>query len=183
MRHTRPICATWVLVLALCLQVTALAEQPWPGHAAEAALTSVKTDSLPEELQGALLRLDEFSQGRNTLSDSLHVARIDLNGDRVDEFIVQSAETYSGGPMIYAFERRGGACAEIVECQGVIYFAPRVYGYFEIVSQSRGGGGNYLRELLRYERDRYQIVRAADYHHDDGGPWERVRERNPRTLQ
>ena len=132
-----------MLLVALCLEVAALAEQPWPKHAAEATFISEETTSLPEALRAALLMWDEFSQGKSTLPDSLKVARIDLNGNRVDEFIVQSAQTYSGGPMMLVFERRDGKFVEIADGQGTIYFGPRVNGYLEIVSQSRAGAGQY----------------------------------------
>ena len=136
---------------------------------------------LPNALRAALIRLDEFSQGKDTL---LKVARIDLNGNHVGEFIVQSAQAYSGGPMMLVFEQRERTFVEIADMQGTIYFGIRVNGYREVVSQSRGGAGAYTRMLHRYEYDRYQPVRVADYQEaESGGSLKFVRERSPAQFR
>ena len=142
----------------------------------------MKTVSLPGTLRDGLLGFDEFTQGKSQLPESLEVARVDLNGDRVDEFIVQSPQTYIGGPQMYVFEAaRNGRFSTIAEAHGTIYFAPRVNGYFEIVSQARAGGGAYTRALLRYEGIDYRLIRIADYREvEPGGSLQFVRERSSR---
>jgi hypothetical protein len=181
-RHRKRFSRSLQLLFAIGLQVTAFGQQPWPAHAAEATFMPLQTASLPEALRGALLMQDEFSQGKNRLPESLSTARIDLNADRVDEFIVESSQSYSGGPRFYVFERRGSTFVRIADSQGTIYFGPRVNGYFEIVSQSRAGGGEYTRALQRYEGDRYHTIRVADYRQvQPGGGLEFVRERSAQT--
>jgi hypothetical protein len=109
---------------------------------------------------------------------------MDLDGNRIDEFIIQSPQTYSGGPMTFVFERRTSEFVEICDFQGAVYFGPRVNRYFEIVSQSRGGTGAYTRVFHRYERNRYQPVRVADYEEtESGGSLKFVRERGPAPFR
>jgi len=158
------------LAFVFSLGAALMAQQPWPERVADATFRSTDTTTLPNGLPEALLKWDEFSQGKSQLPASLTVARVDLNGDSVDEFIVQSAQTYSGGPMMWVFEQHDGKFVEIADAQGNIYLAPRVNGYFEIVSQSREGAGQYTRELQRYElHGHYERVRRAYYRESEPG--------------
>ena len=176
--------ASSTLLVVLCLQGTPVPETPWPKRVAEPAFVSTGTSSLPAALRDELLRWDEFTQGKNALPESLTIARADLNGDGLDEFVVQSAQTYSGGPMMQVFELRIGKFVAIAAGQGTLYFGPKVNGYLEIVSQSSAGGGGYTRILDRFEGDRYQPVRLTDYEAtEDGGPLRFVRERDPRPFR
>ena len=87
---------------------------------------------------------------------------MDLNGDGKDEFIVQSEQRYSGGPMLFAFEERQRRFIMFGE-QGDLYLGPRTNGYADIVTTSRAGAGEYTRCLLRYNNGTYRTVRIADY--------------------
>lgn len=177
-----------ILLACLTLQASPPAEAAWPGHAAEAAFTAVKTKSLPESLREALKRWDELTPGKDALPEELKVARVDLNGDRVDDFIVQSGQVSSGGPAMLVFEQRGGTFIVVAHVQGSIYLAPPVNGYFDIVTQARGGAGDYTRILWRYAQSGtgYVMTRVADYREaEPGGALLFVRERNallPRPL-
>src|SRR5688500_6544197 len=93
-----PLPLAQLLLMAVCLQAAPAKPQPWTKRAAEAVFISVRSDSLTDALRVALMRWDEFTQGKMELPELLTVARVDLNGDRSDEFIVQSAQSYSGGP-------------------------------------------------------------------------------------
>ena len=130
-------------------------------------MSTVATVSLPETLRDGLLRFDEFSQGKTELPESLKVARVDLNGDHVDEFIIQSPQTYSGGPQMYVFEKGPNARFSMIgDAQGTIYFAPRVNGYFEIVSQPPHtcGVASPAKNAIRADRahDFERHLRGAD---------------------
>jgi hypothetical protein len=69
------------------------------------------------------------------------------------------------------------SCVETQRLPGG-YFAPRVNGDFEIVDQSRAGGGSYTRGLCQYQGDRYHAVRLADYQVVNGR-LRFIRERDP----
>lgn len=134
------------LVLVACLQVSMIAEKAWPRKVVEARLSEVKTASLPKGLGDALLAVDDITMGADALPDLLDVGRIDLNGDRVNEFIVHSAASYSAGPHLLLFQQLKGKFVQIANLWGGVYFGPRVNGYFQIVGQSRGGAGVYVRQ-------------------------------------
>jgi hypothetical protein len=172
-----------VVVTTLGFQAAVLAQRPWPTQTSHPVFVSRQTASLPEALRAALMVRDEFSQGKTTLPSTLFVARADLDGNRVEEIIVRSPQLYSGGPQIFVFERQKEQFVEIADLQGAVYFGPRANGYLEIVSQSRGGAGAYTRILYRYERNRYQPVRVADYRETIDGTLEFVRERSPARLR
>ena len=158
------------LVLVFSLGATLMAQEPWPQRVADVTFRSTDTATLPSGVREALLRLDEFTQGKSQLPAALVVARIDLNADGVEEFIVQSAQTYSGGPRIFVFEQHDARFVEIADAQGSMYLGPRVNGYFQIVNQSRVGGGEYTRELLQYElHGHYERVRRAHYRESEPG--------------
>ena len=181
--HTRRILPPVVLA-TLAFQVAVLAQRPWPKQTSHPIFVSRQTASLPEALRTALMGRDEFSQGRNTLPSTLFVARVDLDGNRVEEIIVRSPQLSSGGPQVFVFERPKEQFVEIADVQGTVYFGPRTNGYLEIVSQSRGGAGAYTRMLHRYERNRYQPVRVADFQEiEPGGALRFVRERSPAPFR
>jgi hypothetical protein len=163
---------------ALCIAPFALAEQPWPAKARGAAFISERTAALPASLRTALLQTDEFTQGRDRLPESLKVWRVDLNGDAMNEFIIQSPQPYSGGPMLYVFEERQRRFIVFGEAQGDLYIAARTNGYADIVATSRAGSEAYTRVLLRYDNGKYLAVRIADYRLV-AGRLEFVRERTP----
>ena len=77
-----------VVLATLGFQAAALAQRPWPKQTAHAIFVSRQTSSLPETLRTALLERDEFTRGKATLPNSLWIARVDLDGNRVDELIV-----------------------------------------------------------------------------------------------
>lgn len=171
------------LVFILLLASCAFAEQPWPKQTAEAKFTATRTDTLPKALVDALLEFDEFTQGGEKLPEMLYICRIDLNSNGNDEFIVQSNQSYSGGPMMYVFERRKNKFVNIADLGGGIYFAPPVNGYLEIVAHGRAGGGSITKSLYRYDRGSYHLVRIADYRHrETGNALDFVRERNPKEY-
>ena len=169
-------------LLLLFFSTWAFAEKPWPKRVKDAKFAQLSADSLPEKLRESLQGFDEFSQGGDHLSETYSVCRIDLNGDGIDEFIVQSNQSYSGGSMMYIFTLRKGRFIEIGDLQGGIYFAAKINGFHQIVSEGRAGGGMFTRTLDRYEKGRYRIVRIADYRSVDDNTYQFVRERNPKEY-
>lgn len=162
---------------------SAVAERPWPKQVAKASFGEVATSTLPKALRDALLQYDEFSQGTGQLAEAYRVCRIDLDGDGTDEVVVMSPQSYSGGPEMYAFQERSHRFAGIAEFAGSVYFGPRVNGYLQIVSLSRGGGGMLTRSLLRYEHGKYHLVRLADYRQrESDDELDFVRERDPKEY-
>lgn len=126
-------CSASGLVICFCRAVVAQA-----GRFGEFR-RSCHTSTLPAGLKAAMLHYGEFSQGTEKLAESYHICRIDLNGDGADEYIIKSRESYSGGPQMYVFQRRQHHFDCIADFAGSVYFGPCKNGYFEIVSQTRGG--------------------------------------------
>jgi hypothetical protein len=133
----------------------------------EVKLIEVVTASLPDALRDALMKVDDVQRGTDSLPELLQVGRIDLNGDRVNEFIVHSTATYSGGPYLLLYQQRKDKFVHIADSWGSLYFGPRVNGYLQIVSQSRGGAGAYVRQLQQFVGGEYRAVRVADYQSDE----------------
>ena len=173
----------WTLLALLLVASSAFAEQPWPRQVAQAHFTEVATSTLPAALSDALLHYDEFSQGTDALAPAYQVCRLDLNRDGTDEFVVMSPQSYSGGPQMYVFQRHHHRFVCIADFAGLVYFGRRVNGYLQIVSQSRGGGGESTRSLHRYEHGRYHLVRLADYRlREFGDEFDFVQERDPKPY-
>ncbi|MGB8355832.1 MAG: hypothetical protein WCD79_18175 [Chthoniobacteraceae bacterium] len=173
-----PIKTSFLLFMLCC---SAFAEQPWPKHVAEANFVETSSSTLPKALRESLLGFDEFSQGAEKLPGTLEVSRVTLKQDATAEFIVKGNQSYSGGPMMYVFERRKETYICIATLAGCVYFGPRVNGYFQIVSQGRGGAGISARELYRYQHGTYHLVRLTDYRlRESGGGFDFIRERNPK---
>jgi hypothetical protein len=170
-----------LLVFLVCIASQALAEKPWPKRVGEGKFVETVSSALPKALRGELASWDEFVQGGEKLPESLEVCRIDLNGDGADEFIVMSRQSYSGGPMMYIFERRKDRYVFIGDEGGRIYFGPLFNGYLQIVSQSRAGGGVLTRVLDRFQDGKYHTVRIADYREREvGDELDFIRERDPK---
>lgn len=133
------------------------------------------------DLQKALLTYDDCGMGKDALPDTLHVCRIGLNFHGPIDYIVIVPQWFSGGPEFNIFEKVNGKFVDIGGDQGLRYFGPRVNGYYELVSQSRGGAGAILRTLLQFKNGKYQVVRMTDYQLQEmGGVLKFMRER-PRS--
>jgi hypothetical protein len=164
-------------------------QQPFPEPVADLVFTRVQTATLPDLLRDRARYSERMSSERKlTLPESLEVARIDLNGDGVDEFVLRSPQELSGGPLQHVFQRWSthpksrpedpDSFQPIASIQGSLYFGARVNGYFQIISQvqhpdriefdregraSRSRSNQYTRRLQRFEGTGYQTVRLADY--------------------
>lgn len=115
----------------------------------------------------------------------LRVCVKDFNADGTHDFVIQSPRSYSGGPMMYLFARRGEGYVAIGDLQGMLRFEPPLDSHLVLDSMTRGGGGVYTRCLRHYQNGRYEIVRIADYHwhYDDPTPFTFVRERDPKPYR
>ena len=173
----------WTLLALLLVASSAFAEQPWPRQVVPANFLEVSTSTLPAALRDAFLNIAEFTLDGDSLADTYQICRIDLNGDGTDEFIVMSPQSYSGGPQMYVLQRRQHKFVLIATPAGRIYFAPRMNGYLQIVSQSRGGAGFSMRSLERYQRGRYHLVRLTEYRlREFGGEFDFVQELDPKPY-
>jgi hypothetical protein len=170
-----------VVVLFACVAAGA-AQEAWPPRVADVVFRPVDANALPDLLRSALRSYDAFTRGSDSLPASLRVSGVDLNGDSVEEFIVQSPEPYSGGPMLYVFARRDGRFVVIADAQGTVYLGPRENGYAVLVSQSRGGARRVTRIIQRYDGTRYRVVRIADYEQSDDDTMRFLEERDPREF-
>jgi hypothetical protein len=172
----------WLFALVFTSSSIAFAEQPWPPKVFDPVFVETKTTSLPAALQKAILAEDEFSQGEESLPDTFAVATPNLNPGHIF-FLVESHQSYSGGPTYILFLKKDGQFVQVAYLQGLIYFGPRVDGYNEIVDQGRGGGGQYSKSLSRFRGDRYHLARLTDYQmNEEGGQLTFVRERDPKPY-
>ena len=169
------------LLILFLLVTSASGQEPWPKRSVDASkLRSerVRTAVLPEALREALVSFDEFSQGTDTLPETLEVIRCDLNRDGVPEFIVASPASYSGGTARVIYQRSKDGFRDIAYIQGVFHLVERRNGYFQIECWGRAGGGQLTRTLERYERGRYRLARIEDYSDDDVPRF--IRSRDPK---
>jgi hypothetical protein len=185
----------FALAIASCCLVGCTSDSPspvtlspwsdWSAYGSDLHFVFEETASLPAALQSELMHRDEFIQGGSSLPATLGIARVDLNADNVDEFVVKSPQPYSGGPAMEIFRRDHEKFSWIGGMQGMIRLGPSLAGYREIESMSRAGGGSYTRVRQRFEEGQYQMVRIADYHWSNDFPdrFTFVLERDPRPYR
>lgn len=183
---SRQLLVAGLLAVFVAVASPSFAREPWPKPVEENEDLDPKrlpTAELPAGLREALLALDEFTQSSDELPESLEVCFFDLNGDKVDECIVTSPESYSGGPafVILQTSAKGErAYREIGYVQGSLELLERHSDYFQIENWSRAGGGEVTRILNRFERGRYRVARIEDYT-EVGNQF--LRARDPKAYQ
>lgn len=149
------------LALLWGIGIEANAGEPfvWPKRMFEGdklQFVEVKTAVLPEGID--LSSYDLFT-GEDGESVAARVCRIDLNGDGSDELIVESNQSFSGGPQYLVFQKLKGAYKQIGEIQGGFYLCAKANGFYQIESWSRMGGGKFMRGLARFEKGQYRLIR------------------------
>ena len=170
-------------VLLLVSSATVSAQTAWPKRAvpdSKLRFQSVATSTLPKKLREAFLSFDEFSQGSETLPESLEVCRLDLNRDGSPEYFVASTQSYSGGTARVIYQQHKNGYRDIAYIQGGFHLVARHNSYYQIECWGRAGGGQFTRTLERFERGRYRISRIEDWTDDDTPRF--IRARDPKNY-
>ena len=143
------------LILCLLLSAVASAEpQPWPKAAGiEAKFSVTPPGKLPRGLTFDQVTFED--QEPHPIS----VCWLDLNRDGTPELLIDTHEGGTGGTYRHIFARTRTGFRRIARWQGGIEVLGPANGYYQIESWSSGGGGQFSRALLRFERGKYRCVR------------------------
>jgi len=156
----------------LCSASSIHKEKPWPEKVSVVSWQEVLIASLPPTLVKAMKNQDEFIDlNTDELPPRFLIFRIDLDGDGSTEYLVQSHQSYSGGPASILFQERQGKFVCLAYFQGIDYFGPRVNGYNQIICIGKAGAKNTSMLLYQYGPDRYHLVRHTRYTIDPDGNW------------
>jgi hypothetical protein len=108
---------------------------------------------------------------------------IDLRGDHHKQLIINNGGGGSGGRSWSIYDKIAGKWKMIGEGQGAPIICSKYNGYHQIAMWGRGGGGNFTKELLRFEGDRYHLVRLEDWKDiDDYGHRKFMGARDPKPF-
>ena len=85
---------------------------------------------------------------------------IDLNGDGVNELIVDDGQDGSGGPGYRIYQKLQGSWKVIADFQGGVTLCQKANRFYQLEVASRGGAGATNKSLYRFIDGRYRAVRS-----------------------
>jgi hypothetical protein len=108
---------------------------------------------------------------------------VDLRRDGLKELFIDDGTGGSGGRGWSIYEKINRNWKRIGDGIGAPIICAPHNGYFQIAYWSRGGGGTFGKCLLRFEGDRYHLVRLEDWKDiDDEGHRQFVGARDPKPF-
>jgi hypothetical protein len=129
------------------------------------------TNAIPRAFQplelppGLLKQLEGYDWGTNAggLPNEFHGFTLDLNKDGKNEYFIETIYGGSGGPDYMIFAQTSGSWRSIGCYQGVIHVMPAESGWPQLVTTSRGGGGNYAKIYHAFRSGRYEKTLVERY--------------------
>lgn len=140
--------------IVLWSAASAAEPQPWPKDArVELRFSATQPTELPRGLAFDQITFEDREP------HVISTCWLDLNRDGTPELLVDTHEGGTGGTYFRIFARTRTGFRGIAQWQGGIGLLQSANGYYQIQSWSSGGGGQFSRALLRFERGKYRCVR------------------------
>jgi hypothetical protein len=154
------------LLLLFPLVSSALADAPWPkakelANARTLTWQHATVGNIPEGIRKQFE--DFFWVPPIPPKAPPQFCRFHLNDDGMSEFIIESNESFTGGPMYVIFQLHNGKWRNIASFQGGFSITVQRHGGFHQIEVWGESGGQYCRSILRFTRDRYHTVRFEDW--------------------
>ncbi len=165
-----PAMKTLAILALLLLNVTALADPNedelaffkvaggGKAYGLDEQATSFKVPALPATIADQLQHI----HGWNDKAEFFGFA-LDLNHDGKTEYVLETPWGGSGGRYYLVFAQVNGNWAKICGFQGWFHFLPKEKGWPTFVVVGRGGGGNWDKETIEFEKGKYKTVRIEHY--------------------
>ena len=166
MKHT-----AWFYIFCFVASTTiAATEPPWPREIRQIAMSDYKPVLVANMPEGISL----YNHPNETLAQRekriLHIASFKIKSSSDDVLIVKADEGGSAGAYqdIYRKQKGGYVCIGQLGAGFGIKLLTSYGGYPQIEYWSRGGGGNFTRELFRFEHGKYKSIRGEDFRGYEG---------------
>ena len=157
---------------------TAASDFIWPkelSHISEDQWHHVALADAPPNFNVEGLSNEEFI-------DQADAVIVDLRGDGHHQLIINNGGGGSAGRGWSIYDKLDGKWKLIGDGCGGLTLCQKYNGYYQIEVWSRGGGGNFTKGLLRFEKDRYHAARLEDWKIDADGNRKFIGARDPKTF-